>query len=85
MYWLTKVFRFYCDGFRSMTIGRTLWIIIIVKLVIIFVLLRIFFFRPAMSHLSPQEKQNHVADELSQPKSGLLNESSGQIHVVPIH
>ena len=84
MYWLTKVFRFYCDGFRSMTIGRTLWIIIIVKLVIIFVLLRIFFFRPAMSHLSPQEKQNHVADELL-PKSGLLNESSGQIHVVPIH
>lgn len=85
MYWLTKVFRFYCDGFRSMTIGRTLWIIIIVKLVIIFVLLRIFFFRPAMSHLSPQEKQNHVADELLQPKSGLLNESSDQIHVVPIH
>ena len=85
MYWLTKVFRFYCDGFRSMTIGRTLSIIIIVKLVIIFVLLRIFFFRPAMSHLSPQEKQNHVADELLQPKSGLLNESSGQIHVVPIH
>lgn len=85
MYWLTKVFRFYCYGFRSMTIGRTLWIIIIVKLVIIFVLLRIFFFRPAMSHLSPQEKQNHVADELLQPKSGLLNESSGQNHVVPIH
>ena len=85
MYWLTKVFRFYCYGFRSMTIGRTLWIIIIVKLVIIFVLLRIFFFRPAMSHLSPQEKQNHVADELLQPKSGLLNELSGQIHVVPIH
>ena len=85
MCWFTKVFRCYCDGFRSMTIGRTLWIIIIVKLVIIFVLLRIFFFRPAMSHLSPQEKQNHVADELLQPKSGLLNESSGQIHVVPIH
>lgn len=85
MCWLTKVFRFYCDGFRSMTIGRTLWIIIIVKLVIIFVLLRIFFFRPAMSHLSPQEKQNHVADELLQPKAGLLYESSGQNHVVPIH
>lgn len=85
MYWLTKVFRFYCDGFRSMTIGRTLWIIIIVKLVIIFVLLRIFFFRPAMSHLSPQEKQNHVADELLQSKAGLMHVSSGQIHVVPIH
>ena len=39
-----KVFRLYYDGFRNMTIGRTLWAIIIVKLFIIFVVLKIFFF-----------------------------------------
>lgn len=85
MHWLATVFRFYCDGFRGMTIGRTLWVIILVKLFVIFVLLRIFFFRPAMSHLSTHEKQDRVADELLQSKAGLMHESSGQNHVIPIH
>ncbi len=34
----------YTDGFRSMTVGRSLWLVIIVKLVIIFAILKIFFF-----------------------------------------
>lgn len=39
-----RIFRFYRDGFRSMTIGRTLWIVIAVKLAIMFLILKIFFF-----------------------------------------
>ena len=39
-----KIFHLYYDGFRNMTIGRTLWAVIIVKLFIIFVILKIFFF-----------------------------------------
>ena len=31
-----RILRFYADGFRNMTVGRTLWAIIIVKLVVIF-------------------------------------------------
>lgn len=34
----------YIDGFRNMTIGRKLWILIIIKLIVIFVILKIFFF-----------------------------------------
>lgn len=41
---LRAVFRFYYDGFREMTIGRTLWLMIIIKLVIIFGILKLFFF-----------------------------------------
>ena len=41
---LHRVFRFYADGFRNMTVGRTLWAIIILKLVVIFGILRVFFF-----------------------------------------
>ena len=41
---LHRVFHLYYDGFRSMTLGRTLWAVIIVKLFIIFVILKIFFF-----------------------------------------
>lgn len=39
-----KVFGFYADGFRSMTIGRKLWALIIIKLIIIFAVLKLFFF-----------------------------------------
>ena len=28
---IKKIFRFYLDGFRSMTVGKTLWAIILVK------------------------------------------------------
>ncbi len=41
---LQRLFRFYYDGFRSMTVGRTLWIMILIKLTIMFLILRIFFF-----------------------------------------
>ncbi len=34
----------YYDGFRSMTVGRKLWALIIVKLAIIFLVLKLFFF-----------------------------------------
>ena len=39
-----KVYRFYREGFRSMTIGRTLWTVIIIKLIVIFAILKLFFF-----------------------------------------
>ncbi|MBQ6203292.1 MAG: DUF4492 domain-containing protein [Prevotella sp.] len=39
-----SVFHLYYDGFRQMTLGKTLWLIIGIKLFIIFVVLKIFFF-----------------------------------------
>jgi len=42
---LFKVFRFYIDGFRRMTLGRTLWKLIIIKLIIMFGVLKLFFFQ----------------------------------------
>ncbi len=39
-----KVWHLYYDGFRNMTIGRTLWAVILVKLFIMFFILRLFFF-----------------------------------------
>lgn len=35
---------FYREGFRNMTIGKTLWLIIFIKLFIMFAVLRVFFF-----------------------------------------
>ena len=42
--WAYRVYRFYADGFRSMTLVRTLWAVILIKLFIMFAILRLFFF-----------------------------------------
>jgi len=64
---LMRIFRFYYDGFRSMTVGRTLWLLIIIKLIIMFVILRIFFFPNFLStHFSTDEaKSEYVLQELT--------------------
>ena len=61
---IVSVFEFYRDGFKSMTWGRTLWIFILVKLFVMFVILRIFFFTPYLKGKSETEKQHYVGSEL---------------------
>ena len=39
-----KAFHLYYDGFRQMTLGKTLWLIIGIKLFIMFAILKVFFF-----------------------------------------
>ena len=58
------VFRFYRDGFREMTWGRQLWLLVLIKLFIILVLLRIFFFRPHYGGMSDGQRDRSVANEL---------------------
>jgi len=61
-----RVFRFYYDGFRAMTVGKKLWTIIIVKLVIIFLVFKLFFFPNFLnSHFKTnEEKSQHVIEQL---------------------
>lgn len=37
-------YHLYADGFKSMTLGKTLWTIILIKLFIMFAILKLFFF-----------------------------------------
>ena len=41
---LYRAYDLYVDGFRNMTLGKTLWAVILIKLFILFVVLKIFFF-----------------------------------------
>lgn len=41
---IRKIVTLYTDGFRSMTVGRSLWLMIIIKVVILFAVLKVFFF-----------------------------------------
>lgn len=61
----SRVYHLYADGFRSMTLGRTLWAIILIKLIIIFVVLRIFFFPNHLrTHADRGEEPNYVTNQL---------------------
>ena len=62
-----RIFLFYYEGFRSMTWGRKLWIIILLKLFIMFAILRIFFFQDFLDSRfdSDREKSDFVIDELT--------------------
>ena len=61
-----SLYIFYKDGFRNMTVGKTLWLIILIKLFIMFVVLRIFFFPNYLNSnfKDEQSKANHVRQEL---------------------
>lgn len=60
-----KVYRFYLDGFREMKLGKTLWLIILVKLFIMFFILRLFFFPNYLGQFDTDAaKEEHVSTEL---------------------
>ena len=61
---LYRVYHLYYDGFRSMTLGRTLWTVIIVKLIIIFAVLKLFFFPDFLKGHANGDKAGYVATEL---------------------
>ena len=56
----------YRDGFRNMTWGKPLVWLILLKLLILFGILRIFFFKPAMSGLTQEQKSEKVGAALTQ-------------------
>ncbi|MDE5774698.1 MAG: DUF4492 domain-containing protein [Muribaculaceae bacterium] len=65
-----KTYEMYRDGFRNMTIGRYLWAIIIVKLLIMFLVLRIFFFPNILErdYSTEAERAEAVRDALTTPQ-----------------
>ena len=61
---IRTIFNFYIEGFRNMTWGRPLWIVIFVKLFILFFVLRLFFFKPVLSGKTESEKSDFVGGSL---------------------
>jgi len=61
---LYRVFDLYYDGFRHMTLGRTLWTIIIIKLFIMFAILKVFFFPDFLDEHAQGDEPAYVATQL---------------------
>ncbi len=69
-FFLKRVFKFYYDGFRSMTVGKTLWAIIGIKLFIFFIILKWIFFPDFLSGKANDEqgKAQYVREQLVDKK-----------------
>ena len=60
-----RTFDLYYDGFRSMTLGKVLWTVILIKLFIIFVVLKVFFFPNFLKENAEEGRESEfVATEL---------------------
>ena len=62
-----KMFDLYYDGFRHMKLGKTLWLIIGIKLFVIFCVLKIFFFPNFLKqHAQEGREADFVTQELEE-------------------
>ena len=67
---MKKIMRFYIDGFKGMTLGRTLWAIILIKLFILFFVLKFFFFPNFLkkNFSNDRERGTHVIENFTKTK-----------------
>lgn len=66
-----KIFNFYYEGFRDLSFtGRKLWLIIFIKLFIMFAVLKLFFFPDFLKtkFRNNTERGNYVIEQLTQSK-----------------
>ncbi len=66
-----RIFYFYVDGFRRMKLGKTLWAIILIKLFVMFVVLKLFFFPNFLNtHFSTdEEKSEYILESLTKSEN----------------
>jgi hypothetical protein len=62
----SRVFHLYYDGFRNMTVGKTLWLIIAIKVFVFFVIIKLLFFPDFLNNKcdTEQEKTEYVRQQL---------------------
>lgn len=62
-----KIVDMYVDGFKGMTVGRKLWAIILIKLGIMFLVFRLFFFPNILeeNYDNDDDRARAVAEQLT--------------------
>jgi hypothetical protein len=64
---IKQIIDFYVEGFKSMTLGRKLWLLIIVKLIIFFAVIKVVFFPDLL-----KSRYNSDADRADAVRSSLV-------------
>jgi uncharacterized membrane protein len=68
---INNIYTFYRDGFRGMVLGKKLWKIILIKLFVMFVILKLFFFPNYLNtkFQTDEEKGNYVLEQITRNAS----------------
>jgi len=68
---INSIYTFYRDGFKGMVIGKKLWKIILIKLFVMFVILKLFFFPNFLNTKfeTDEEKGNYVLEQITRNAS----------------
>ncbi|MGM9743226.1 MAG: DUF4492 domain-containing protein [Candidatus Cryptobacteroides sp.] len=66
----------YIDGFRNMTWGRQLWWLILLKVAILFLVLRLFFFKPVLAGKNDGQKSDFVGQQLVEKAENFTDENT---------
>jgi len=64
---LGRIADFYIQGFRRMTVGKTLWKVIFIKLIIMFGVLKLFFFQDFLGtrFSTDQQRADYVLQQIT--------------------
>lgn len=65
---LNRIFRFYYEGFTTMSWwGKRIWIILLIKLFVIFIVLKLFFFPDFLkkNYKTDEQRSKHVLEQLT--------------------
>lgn len=65
---VTSIITFYADGFRSLKVGKKLWLLIAVKLLILFAVMKVFYFPDFLQtrYENDDQRSMHVLEHLTQ-------------------
>lgn len=67
---INRIFRFYYEGFTSMSWwGKRIWLILLIKLFVIFIILKFFFFPDFLkkNYQTDEQRSEHVLEQLIKP------------------
>ncbi len=68
--WGARVLSFYVDGFRSMDVGRTLWVVILLKIAVLTLIATLLLPSLRKQHFANEREQTeHVLDRLTKEVS----------------
>ncbi|MEI6901333.1 MAG: DUF4492 domain-containing protein [Bacteroidota bacterium] len=67
---LKRLFSFYYQGFREMTLGKNLWIIILIKLSVMFLVLKLLFFPDFLGSKfnNDKDRSDYIIHEITKIK-----------------
>ncbi len=64
---LKKIYYFYKDGFSNMKLGKSLWLLVLIKLFIIFTLIKLFFPNILKEHFqNNKQRSDFILNQLTQ-------------------